>query len=90
MINFLEDVDGLSFIIFYGSQLGQAKSIAEGLVDVALEEYSLITKAFELNVIRNVVSSDEKIFLKIHTLTHQRPIPSLASFCLSSRLTWIS
>jgi len=46
----------VSFVIFYGSQLGQAKSIAEGLVDVAEQEYEFKSKCFELNVVKDVVS----------------------------------
>ncbi|CAL8147580.1 unnamed protein product [Orchesella dallaii] len=53
MKDFLKDLEDESFVIFYGSQLGQAKSIAEGLVDVA-EEYDFKTKAFELNAIKDV------------------------------------
>ncbi len=57
MKKFLDEVDDtLSFVIFYGSQLGQAKSIAEGLVDVAEQEYEFKTKCFELNVMKDVVS----------------------------------
>ncbi|ODN06116.1 Methionine synthase reductase [Orchesella cincta] len=53
MKDFLKDWEEVSFVIFYGSQLGQAKSIAEGLVDVA-EENDFKTKAFELNAIKDV------------------------------------
>lgn len=61
-MSFLKETSDLSFVIFYGSQLGQAKSIAEGVVNVA-EEYDFKTKAFELNVIKDVVSVHIKILI---------------------------
>jgi len=44
-----------SFVVFYGSQLGQAESIAENIVEKA-PEYDFVAQAFPLNAISDVVS----------------------------------
>lgn len=49
-----EVTGGLSFVILYGSQLGQAKSIAEGLSESA-GEHDLQTMAMSLNLVKDIV-----------------------------------
>lgn len=44
------------FVILYGSQLGNAEAIAEGLLDSATSEYSLNPKLLTLNELSDIVS----------------------------------
>ena len=37
------------FLLGYGSETGQSKSIAQGLVDIALEKYQIIADIYELD-----------------------------------------
>lgn len=55
MKNFLDEAKDLHFVILYGSQLGQAKSIAEGLENTAEQEHDLRTKTFALNDVPEIV-----------------------------------
>jgi len=49
------DAKDLSFVTFYGSQLGQAESIAETIADTCCQ-YGLQTKVFTLNEVKDLVS----------------------------------
>ncbi|CAG7834783.1 unnamed protein product [Allacma fusca] len=54
MKNFLTATEDLHFVLLYGSQLGQAKSIAEGLLDVSHQEYNLRGSLFSLNEVTDI------------------------------------
>lgn len=55
-ISLVDSVKELSFVVFYGSQTGQAEAIAESIVQAA-PTYDFKTQAFPLNDIRDVVSA---------------------------------
>ena len=55
MKNFHLATKNLDFVILYGSQLGQAKSIAESLADVSAQEHDLKTEFFSLNEVTEIV-----------------------------------
>jgi flavodoxin len=51
----LDEVKDLSFVVLYGSQLGQAESIAESIAEKA-PEYDFTAQAFPLNAVADIVS----------------------------------
>jgi len=45
----IKDMNKWRFLLGYGSETGQSKSIAQGLVDIALEKYQIIADIYELD-----------------------------------------
>mgnify|MGYP007096995028 CR=1 FL=1 len=45
----IKDMNKWRFLLGYGSETDQSKSIAQGLVDIALEKYQIIADIYELD-----------------------------------------
>jgi flavodoxin len=50
------------FLLGFGSETGQSKSIAQGMVDIALEQHQISVDIYELDEVDKQVS--EEIFFK--------------------------
>lgn len=49
------------FLLGYGSETGQSKSIAQGIFDIALEKYQICADVFELDEVDKQVRFIERI-----------------------------
>ena len=50
------------FLLAFGSETGQSKSIAQGMVDIAREQYQITAEIYELDEVDKQVSEREKTF----------------------------
>lgn len=48
------------FLLAFGSETGQSKSIAQGMVDIAREQYQITAEIYELDEIDKQVSERER------------------------------
>ena len=53
------------FLLAYGSETGQSKSIAQGMVDIALEQYQICAEIYELDDIDKQVREKKRNSLVI-------------------------
>lgn len=63
----IKDMNKWRFLLGYGSETGQSKSIAQGLVDIALEKYQIIADIYELDDVDKQVRKIV-LFLRINCL----------------------
>jgi hypothetical protein len=48
------------FLLGFGSETGQSKSIAQGMVDIALEQYQISAEIYELDEVDKQVRDERK------------------------------